>query len=179
MNRILVIKLTFFIFLAAALFSSWGKADDGDDKTRRNTFLETRNLLRGAIQGIDERDYNSALQLLDSVLVLDSANADAFYLKAQIFLNQNDSLSAIEVLTQATELTPRSSRIKLLLARVHLKMGNWEEPLALTEEVLRVKPSDGEGLYLKALGLLQQGDTVKAIEKFEAVLKSEFTGKRK
>jgi tetratricopeptide (TPR) repeat protein len=156
------------------LLAITGSADDKTATSSANPRLETRRLLRAADASCKQGEMDNALASLDSVLAIDSSNPDGYYLKGKITLMNGDSAAAIEILNEASQVAPRSTRIKLLLARIHLNKGSWEEPLTLTENVLAIKPMDGEASYLRGWGLLLQGDTAQATKIFETVLAKEL-----
>jgi tetratricopeptide (TPR) repeat protein len=152
------------------------EADENESPTPRDQAIETRNLLRAANASFDEGEISHALELTDSILAGDASHPDASYLKSRILLAQGDSVAAVNVLEAACQQTPRSTRLKLLLARIHLNRGQWEEPLALTESVLAIKPFEGEASYLRGWGLLLRGDTTEAVDIFETVLNKKLNG---
>lgn len=164
--------------LGVFLFTGNGDADEKTDSSSPNIRLETRRLLRAADAGYQQGNWDNALALIDSLHAVDPSNPDGYYLKGKINLIKGDTATALEILSEASQTAPRSKRIKLLLARIHLRKGNWEEPLALTESVLAFKPSDSEASYLRGWGLLLRGDTAQAVEIFEQVLARELDGAR-
>lgn len=162
--------------VGAVLLTSVVVPDDSAAGSSRNRIMVTRDLLRAATAGFDSGKYEDALAVLDSILVVDSANPDAYFLKGKIMLAQGDSAGAINVLSEAVQKAPRSTRVKLLLSRIYLKQGEAESSVALTKEVLSIKPMDGEASYLHGWGLLLSGDTAQAVELFEAALLSNLDG---
>ena len=172
-------NVTIILFLACTLlFATFTSPADDPGATARNIRLEIREFLKAANSSFEEGAEARALAQIDSVLVLDSVNPDAFFLQARIALAGGDTATAIGILDTACVKAPRSTRIKLLLARIYIKRGEYEMPLALTEEVLKTKPSDGEASFLHGWGLLLKGDTTGAADIFEKTLTEQLTGGR-
>lgn len=178
-SRPLVFHLLSLSIISALLFASTGNTEDSTGRSSRNHLQETRVLLRAAHTDFNDGKFGDALVLLDSILIIDAKQADAYYLKAKIILHQGDSAAAAGILEEATQSAPRSTRIKLLLTRVYLNQGLWEKPLVLTDEVLAIKPGNGEAEYLKGWGLLISGDTQKALDLFESALTTALDGGRR
>jgi tetratricopeptide (TPR) repeat protein len=131
---------------------------------------KSRSYLKYAVECIQNDSSESALQVLDSILALDKNNPDAYYYKGLIHLHKGDSALAIEELSTGTSVAPLASRTKLLLAQVYLVSGNVGEAQILIDEVLAIKPSEGEALYLKGLSLLAVQDTAAALDKLEQAI---------
>jgi cytochrome c-type biogenesis protein CcmH/NrfG len=139
--------------------------------------MQARLLLREAGKSFEQGNWNRVHALLDSVHVIDSANPDGLYLTGKLAVVRGDTAAAMSQLEEAARLAPRSTRIKLLLARLCLSQNGADECLALTDSVLAVKPGHAEALYLRGRGVLLQGDTAQANEIFERVLAKELNGK--
>jgi tetratricopeptide (TPR) repeat protein len=132
--------------------------------------IKVSTLLKESRQMYHAAQYDSALVLLDQIQKLDPNNQDAFYILALNYLAMADSGKAISTLNQGIKLAPLSSRLKLLLARLHLKNNNLDEAGTLITTVLRFKTKHSEALYLKGLLSLAQGDTLKTLESWQSAL---------
>jgi len=176
MKLLIGVRFLSLCLVGAFLLTGNGDAEENAAPSSSNIRLETRKLLRAADAEYQQGNLDKALVHLDSVLSLDPSNPDGYYLKGKIILTCGDTSAAHEILVEATQKAPRSNRIKLLLARIHLEQGHWEEPLTLTRSVLAIKPLDGEAMYLLGWGLFLSGDTAQTIEIFEQVLAKELDG---
>jgi Tfp pilus assembly protein PilF len=140
-------------------------AGSGVDKFAK--MKQVRKYLKQAVDGLDIGDIDKAMVYLDSAFLLDDSNADAHYFKALALMQTGDTASASETLTAGISMAPMSSRLKLLMAQIHLAAAELEQAKALVDAVLAIKPRQGEALYLKGLVLLGQGDTTLALESFQ------------
>jgi tetratricopeptide (TPR) repeat protein len=139
---------------------------------------QVRKVLKETIRYVDNGIYDSALTLTDSILLLDSASADAYFLKGWLLAQQGDTSRAIEVLTAGTAAVPLSSRVKLLLARLLIASGQIDEAETLLDAVLAIKPHEGEALYLKGQVVLTRGDSTKAMDLFEQAIDIALSGRK-
>lgn len=159
--------------VATALFgvpSAFAQSDAEARETRNTRNKETRRLLKEATECTEAGKFDRALIGLDSVLVLDSANPDAYYYKAVALAQSGDSTTAIDILRVGSEKAPLSSRIKLLLAEMLLSRQNIDEASPLVDAVLAIKPREGEALYLKGVIQMERGDTAAALDTFQRAL---------
>jgi cytochrome c-type biogenesis protein CcmH/NrfG len=169
LSRAALIFLATFA-LSIVLPSSAQQASDQEE--RRAKLKQCRLLLRESLDLIGSSEYDSALVRLRTVLEVDPKNADAFYHISRVLLWQGDTTEAVSVLARGIEKAPRSSRLKLLLARSKLIDGDLEGAADLLNGVLAIKPREGEALYLSGVVFLERGDTLQAIETWENALRS-------
>ena len=148
-----VLKLTLFLLL---VFFSAAAQTDSSEMERRKAIKVCRSLLKESLKEIDKGNLENSITLLDSVFSCDPHNADAFYHKARILCWQGDTASAIAVLTTGVESAPRSTRLKLLLARHKLNKGAVPEASELIESVLAIKPREGWGVMVKGVVVLPE-----------------------
>lgn len=176
MNKIIPIKryFRFFEFVLAlvilAAFFNLLYAQSETAKSRKQIIKESRALLKSAIKRLEAGEYSESMTYLDSVILLDKNNPDAYYYKGQAFLSLNDTSQALEFLSEGVKMAPRSSRLKLLLANIQLKHMNYDVVLSLTNEVLAFKPNEGMALYLKGSALMDTGDTTGALVEFDKAI---------
>jgi len=131
---------------------------------------DPRRLLKSAIEDMEAGDYVGALETLQLARELDPGNPDVLYYLGRNLFHAGDHGAATEVLAAARELSPRSFRVSLLLARGRLVLGAPASADSLVDEVLALKPDDGEALFLKGLVRLAEGDTARALEAWERAL---------
>lgn len=128
------------------------------------------SLLRTSNQHLAAGKYDSVMVTLELVREIDPDNPDAMYCEALAHLAQADTVRALDVLTGGVERAPLSSRLKLLLARLHLRGGNIDEADGLLGTLLRFKPRDPETLYLKGMVNLERGDSALALDNWQMAL---------
>ena len=78
--------------------------------------VETRNLLAGAYRA--KGDLASALAELEKVLVRDSKNVLAYFLRAEIYADQNKDELALSDARKVVELQSEKARGRILLAKI-------------------------------------------------------------
>lgn len=155
------------ICCAAPLFGE-SPADSADQK--RAQVRQCRAWLRSAIDNREQGRVAEALADLDSVLLCDAKNPDAYFLRSQLLVQKGDTAGAVAALRTGVAEAPLSARIKLYLARLLVARGEFDEAVTLVDAVLVIKPREGEALYLKGLLDLQSGSGEAALDYFEAAL---------
>ena len=151
---------------------------DGDDETvasdRQVIIQHSRTLLSEAKAAFNAGETDTALALLESVLVEDPANPDAFYFMGLIKLSHADTLGAETALTEGVNLAPLSRRLKLMLARVWVETGKIAEAEELVDQVMALRPRDLDALYITGLIALARNDSTTAVEVWESALSEEL-----
>lgn len=135
---------------------------------------EIRRLLKDCVSQYQIENYDAVNTKADSILILEEDNADALYYKSLSYYNVGDTTTAIETLRRGVDLSPLSSRLKILFSRILLTLNNTTEAMSLVDEVLAIKPKLPEALYLKGLVLLAQNDSTQAIVFFQQALKNQI-----
>ncbi len=176
MRRIVLIVLT--ISIGSFLLPSFAFSQDdasAKDARRKNKKI-CRQLLRSAKISFRDGAYNEAKAFLDSLILCDISNPDAYYFLSKINLVRGDTHAAESQASTGIEKAPKSSRLKLLLARIKISLGDYAKALELTESVLKIKPREGKALYYKGLALKGLGDPT-AINILEKAVETTFDRK--
>ena len=104
--------------------------------------VETRNLLAGAYRA--KGDLTSALAELQKVLGRDSKNVLAYFLRAEIYSDQNQDELALPDAREVVELQPQKPRGRVLLAKILVRTppGSSKEEAAkrCSEAVAALEP---------------------------------------
>lgn len=151
-----------------------GQESSAELDARREALRRCRALLKDTIEEIDAGNYNAALADIDSVILCDPKNADAYFHRGRILIRQNDTTSAVSALEKGVEVAPLSTRNRLLLARLKIGLNTPDDALEHIEKVLAIKPRESEALYLKGIALLVKSDTTSAIESMGKALDTNF-----
>jgi Flp pilus assembly protein TadD len=128
------------------------------------------SMIKESQRQLAAEQYDSVTVTLDQVRELDPDNPDAFYYQALTHLALADTAQALTVLSDGVERAPLSSRLKLLLARLLLYDGNYDEAESVLNTLLRFKPRDPETLYLRGLVSLAKGDSTQALDNWQTAL---------
>jgi Flp pilus assembly protein TadD len=166
-------RRTATLLVALGVLGGWNQAvsqDDAEREQRREQLRRSRVLLAEAREQIDSGAYDSAEAKLRTVLETDVANADAHYLLGWTLLARGDTTAAATIVEQGVERAPFSTRLKLLLARLQIDAGRAEEAGALLDGVLKIRPRDGEVLYVRGLAHLAMGDSLGALSAWRTSL---------
>lgn len=166
MNRIIAVSFLIGIISAPAARSQ----TEAPLSERQMTIKMCRDLLREAVAQMDSSNYDKAVVYLDSVFQCDPANPDAFYFKAMILGWKADTAGVMKLLETGIEKAPISTRLKVLLARYLISRGFYDGAFDQIENVLAIKPRDGEALYLKGIILQARNDTTGAVEIYKKAL---------
>jgi len=172
--KIRYLVLSIFILALLPFSIVVGQEGSEDLNSRREALRRCRDLLKNTIYEIDAGNYNAALADIDSVILCDPKNPDAYFHRGRILIRQNDTTSAVSALEKGVEVAPLSTRNRLLLARLKLNLNAPDEALKQVENVLAIKPRESEALYLKGIALLAKSDTTAAIEIMGKALDTNF-----
>ena len=172
------IRLVLLPALILIIASSAFAQSDLDKAAKKEALKRCRSLLKETLQEVDAGNYNDALVLLDSVLVCDENNPDGYYHKGRIYYLQGDTTQAVSFLSKGVEKAPKSTRLKLLLARVEIDRLNFDSASSLIDSVLAIKPREPQALYLKGIYHLSQSDTTQAIDVMGRALERSISGKK-
>jgi tetratricopeptide (TPR) repeat protein len=80
-------------------------------------------------------EQKAALRYLDEALLLDSAYADAYYLRAATFADMGKTLAAYEDFKTALNLKPELLRAKMYMATLLMDLGNYQQAVEILSEV--------------------------------------------
>ncbi|MEE9553579.1 MAG: tetratricopeptide repeat protein [candidate division Zixibacteria bacterium] len=165
MTRYLLLSI-----LITALSPAFNAQGEGSDPDRKALIKLCRGYLKNARTQMDSGNYDIASAYLDSVFQCDSKNPDAFYYKARILASLGDTTGVIDLLSDGVVKAPRSSRLKLILARYLISRGSPNDAVEHIDNVLAIKPREGEALYLKGQISQARGDTTAAVELYQKAL---------
>ncbi|HWR81985.1 MAG TPA: tetratricopeptide repeat protein [Candidatus Deferrimicrobium sp.] len=132
---------------------------------------QCRAWLRSALDFRQQGKPADALLVLDSVLLCDAKNPDAYYLRSRLLIENGDTTGAITALRLGAAEAPLSTRLKLFLARLLIARSDFSEAASLVDAVLRIKPHEGEALYLRGVLDLKSGNEAAALDHLELALK--------
>jgi tetratricopeptide (TPR) repeat protein len=175
--KIKILVLTVFVLALLPYSIVMGQESSDDLDARREALRRCRALLKSTIDKIDAGNYEGALADIDSVILCDPKNADAYFHRGRILVRKNDTTSAVSALEKGVEMAPLSTRNRLLLARLKLSLDAPDDALEQIEKVLAFKPRESEALYLKGMVYLAKSDSTAAIEILEKALDKEFEKK--
>jgi tetratricopeptide (TPR) repeat protein len=136
----------------------------GDD--RGSTFS-----LLGVAQVISGK-YDEALPNLDEALKRDPQNVIALLYRAEVFIARNKLSEAIADLRAAAAIEPLA-RTRLRLAAAYLQTKQYDEAIALYQEVIKAEPENAEARTALAIAMIDSGKGSEAIAQLESLIKTE------
>jgi tetratricopeptide (TPR) repeat protein len=170
MSRVTVRLIAALLAGALLLLGSAIAQEPADREAARQTRREVRRLLRQIGEAADSSSLETVQSLIDSVLELDEDNPDAFWYRGHALARSGDTTQALAALREGADLAPRSSRVRILLARLCIAHGQPEAASQALDEVLAIKPNEAEAFYLKGRLLLAQSDTTQALDALQRAL---------
>jgi cytochrome c-type biogenesis protein CcmH/NrfG len=151
-----------------------GEAPATDKLARRAQISELLNESRDKLA---EGQYDSVPVHLEQVQQLDPKNPDAIYYTALVYIAKSDTAQARHVLTEGIAKAPLSTRVRLLLVRLQLDAGEYDEAEESLATMLRFKPNNAEALYLKGFVSLARGDTTATLDDWQTALEKVRSGR--
>jgi len=89
---------------------------------------------------------------------------EAFQQQAVMLLSQGQVPAAVELLQKATDLFPDDTNLYFTLAQVYMKIGSFDNAIAISQKMLQKNPENGH-IYLLMAGCYDlKNDSQKAIE---------------
>ena len=117
-----------------------------------------------------KNDAESALTALSSVLEHDPASTQALLLRAQVELDHQNYLGAIEDLENYLELVPNDTSTRSSLALVYERLERFEDAAACYDSIFALSPGDDSARLNALRNLFLAGNYEKALEGFDAYL---------
>jgi tetratricopeptide (TPR) repeat protein len=139
MRILLLIHLT----MASLLFlSSCGEKGSKvlTDKERE----ELRIRLQSANMHLQNNDFDRAIEELNTCLKINPEDFEAHFGLGFVYFNQRKLDLAVEVLREAIEIDSMRTEPHILLARIFMGVGRWEETSQEFDIILELKPEDME-----------------------------------
>lgn len=157
-------RLIKYFLIFTILCTSVTVAQELTKEEKRARRKQVRLYLKQSIKYFDFLQVDSAYMYIDSLLQFDPKNADGYYYKGLIELQNNDTTKADSTLAQGVAIAPLSTRIKILLARIKIEKNEYQQAADLLDAILKIKPNEAETLYLRGVTYLHQNDTTHALE---------------
>jgi tetratricopeptide (TPR) repeat protein len=132
--------------------------------------LATRALLLRDHQDTDCTCMQRAKRDADDAIKANPKNADAFWIRAQIFRDLGKMDAAEADLSQSLVLEPDHTRARMLRAQIRMMMDRAKEAADDASVVLEQNPADISALQLRAVVRAQFGDLAGAVDDLGAIL---------
>lgn len=179
MRRVFTIDTTtskYFVTLADLYLA---KGMSGNVKASLNKAIETdpKNIIaytKLAELNLYIKDYNACLKAADDVLKIDIYNPRAYFIKGMAFKELGDTAKAVSSFQTVVEQDPEYYNAYIQLGLLYSAIKN---PLALDylNNALNLQPQSIEAYYAIAMFFQETGNTNKAIEVYNTILKIDST----
>ena len=127
------------------------------------------NVVLDAVNKYNERDFDGAIRLLETVVEADSSNDAACYYLSLSYLGKGDAKKAEEYLSRAVETDPKNFWYRYRLANLYSLTSREELTISLYEKLVEDYPRKSE-LYFDMVELYSsQGEYQKALETLDQV----------
>jgi len=131
------------------------------DSTNADLYFN-RALANQKLKNIDNAiaDYDKALSLNDTI--------SAYYLNfADLLIETNNAIPAINLLTKGLEKKPGDINVLLKLSQYYLYIDDTDKALLTANEVLKLEVTNADAYFKKGLAYVFRQDTMKAISSFQ------------
>lgn len=177
--------LVFFIFLIHSCQKPYGHkeiiSENLPDSIEYPEFLEIQDTddsfqyYRLAKYTYDQGDLRKALDHAKKAIQLDDENALYYYLVAQIYASLEENNEALDNALKSYSLGYVNPELQILISQQYYAKEEIEKSREFLNVVLRKKPNDPSVTFLKARMLLQDHDTVSAIDWINKTLSIDST----
>lgn len=139
-----------------------------DERTEAKKIIE--GLLGKANAAIFAQDFETALTILNSILVLDLNNIVALISKGVVLVGLDRFEEALPVLDKALELNPDSVIAWFGKSVILNKLGRFDEALPVLDKLLELNPDSADSWNSKGIALHYLGRHEEALQAYEKSL---------
>ena len=115
---------------------------------------------------LEAREIDKSLKDINKAISMDDKNPSYYVTLSDIQLLIGNSANCMTALNQAIVLDPENLDAQLKLAKLHLILRNYKATFRITNELIRLDEYNPRAYFIRALGLLEKGDTARAIGDF-------------
>jgi len=119
---------------------------------------------------LDRNDINSALGDINKALQLNGRSVDNLITLSDIYLAMGQAGKVENSLLKAMEIDENHPALLFKVARFHLIMKDYPTTYAYIDKLLGIESYYPQAYFLRALALLEDRDTVKAVEDLQKVV---------
>ena len=109
-------------------------------------------------------DFDLALKDIRQALSLDNKNPELYITLADIYLLMGKPEESRDALQKAIALDSKSTGALLKLAKLYLIVKDYKNCYSTVKTILDIDNGVAQAYYTRAIGLIEQGDTVRAVE---------------
>jgi tetratricopeptide (TPR) repeat protein len=113
---------------------------DNEDDLKSRIALATLYLREARITGNNMYYDGAALRYINEVLAKDPNHFEALTLKAMIYLSQHHFSDGLALAQKAQQINPYNAFVYGLLVDAHVELGNYEEAVKNSDEMVSIRP---------------------------------------
>lgn len=111
-----------------------------------------------------DRQFDLALKDVNKSLSLDAGKSASYIILADIYLMMGKPEDSRDALLKAISKNPKDADAFLKLAKLYLIIKDYKNCYATVKELLIIDNANAPAYYTRAIGLLEQGDTIHAVD---------------
>lgn len=119
---------------------------------------------------MEQKDYDKALLQLDTVIAKWDKYAPSYLLKAEVYLNRKDTLTAEEWVKKSLEVDSFNANAWRFRANLALQKERWKDADTFFSRALHLKPKDSGSLINRALARLRLNNLRGAMSDYDDAL---------
>jgi tetratricopeptide (TPR) repeat protein len=111
-----------------------------------------------------DRDFNKAFKDINTAISISPSNPVYYITLSDIYLLQGQTKNCAESLTKAISLDPKNNEALLKFAKLNLIIKEYPVTFEYVKKALNLDPVNPRAYFIRAIALLEKGDTVRAAE---------------
>jgi len=167
-----------FCILLFALSGCTGSSDEKVSDVTRDTTSRAIETLSKQIQDdgsnpelfnkraklyLFDQQFDKALKDINSAIALKPNSAASYIILSDIYLLMGQSQNCNDALIRAMSLEPENTDALLKMAKLYLILKNYPKTYEYIRQILLLDKIAPTAHYLRAIALLEQGDTIRAV----------------
>ncbi|HLN54143.1 MAG TPA: tetratricopeptide repeat protein [Lentimicrobium sp.] len=114
--------------------------------------------------------FNEALGDINEALEINENDPTIYLTLSEVYLYSGKTQRALDALKKAGELDPKNAMVDVKAAKVYLTMSDYSQTFAALRKALAKEPDNAEAFFLSGLANEEMGDTLKAIDSYQAAV---------
>jgi tetratricopeptide (TPR) repeat protein len=171
--------LVIFVFLLSLGSCKFAKKEQAGDKAVNDPVKTSLDELNRQIAGnasdpdlynkragiyLLDKDFDKAFKDINSAISLSPSNPVYYLTLSDIYLLQGQTKNCSESLLKALSLDPKNNEALLKLAKLNLIIKEYPATFVYVKKALNADPVNPKAYFIRAIALLEKGDTVRAAE---------------
>ncbi len=125
----------------------------------------------GVLRELDRTTTHDRLEALDRALLVDSANADVWFMISSAWQDSLENRRAIDALRRAVRINPRHATALGFIAMNYIWVRNNDSAIVWADSAKKVDPVAIWARQARALALRERGNTAEGEREYEAALR--------